>query len=637
MKILPQLFPQDAPRGRCLLTALLAFATSALIAAEPSAERVKEIAAWLPAQPASFTEPITDRAAWAARARQIEFTNVIADATALAANPIPAPDDSLYLEFTTIGNRARFEKVEFARRGGVGIFTLAECIENKGRFLAPLEALIASICAEKTWVWSAHDRALKNFRGEIVEIDLGVANFAWCLATADALLGDKLSPSTRALIRENLQRRVFQPFRSAVTENKPIYWMDFQFNWNAVCLAGTTGAALATLDKPEDRAWFIAATEIYIRNFLSGFTPDGYCSEGVGYWNYGFGHFTMLAETIRRSTGGKIDWLTDPAAISPAFYGARTEILAGIYPSIADAEPGIEPGERLMALLSDRFGFPVNQREPAKADAARRFYESLILTRSAVAAPKIPAPALLQDLNLRTWFPDGGVLIGRPGSPTNPPFAACIKGGSNHEFHNHNDVGTFMVVGGKTMLVCDPGKEVYTASTFGSKRYDSKVNGSYGHPVPLIAGQQQHDGAKTDAVLLASDFTPDQDRVKFDLRAAYAVPALHTLEREFIFRRGSAAALIVTDTVKFSTPSTYEGALLTWGKWERISPTEIRISDGADAIRVTVDSGGQAFELQAETLNEDVLTRVKPIRLGFKVTAPVEQLKFKLTIVPERR
>jgi len=32
---------------------------------------------------------------------------------------------------------------------------------------------------------------------------------------------------------------------------------------------------------------FAAAAEKYVENFLAGFTPDGYCSEGLGYWNYG--------------------------------------------------------------------------------------------------------------------------------------------------------------------------------------------------------------------------------------------------------------------------------------------------------------------------------------------------------------
>ncbi|MEO7597619.1 MAG: heparinase II/III family protein [Opitutus sp.] len=626
--------------ARSSLVALL-FGTIILpaLAIEPAPTRLQELTPWLAAKPASFTPPITDRAAWAARAGQIEFAHVVADAVAFAAHPIPPPDDSYYLAFTTDGNRSRWEKIELSRRGAVGTLTIAECLENKGRFVAPLEALITDLCAERTWVYSAHDKTLGNFRREIVEIDLGVANLGWSLATTQALLGDRLSPATRALLRENLARRVFQPYRDAVYGRRPeFWWMNGHMNWNAVCIAGVTGAALATLESPAERAWYIATAEHYIRHFLSGFTPDGYCNEGLGYWNYGFGHYAMLSETIRRATAGRLDLLTDPAATAPAFFGARSEILAGIYPYIADAEPPVQPGERLMALLGDRFGFPVARPAPTKPGLPRRFYEPLILTPVPdLGRKKIASHSDLHELSYRTWFSDGGVLIGRPASSTHPQFAVCVKGGSNNETHNHNDVGTFMVVQGHTMLICDPGKIVYTARNSSPQRYDSKVMGSYGHAVPLIAGHQQIPGPGTEARVLATALTPEKDTVKFDIRTAYAVPALKKLEREFIYERGARPSLTVADEVAFAEASTYEAALITWGQWEKTSDHELRLHDGNDAIRVTIDSGGQPFTVSPETLDKDVYTPVKPVRLALKVTAPVSTLRFVLTIAPEPR
>ena len=63
---------------------------------------------------------------------------------------------------------------------------------------------------------------------------------------------DKPSPGTRRLIRENVGRRVLQPFRDMVEGRRPeIYWLHVQNNWNAVCLAGVTGAALALEDSPK--------------------------------------------------------------------------------------------------------------------------------------------------------------------------------------------------------------------------------------------------------------------------------------------------------------------------------------------------------------------------------------------------
>lgn len=605
-----------------------------VLAKEPSAARVQELAGWLTPAPIGPAASITNRAAWAALATEHDFSGAINKAAALAKKPIPEQSDELYLDYSRTGNRDHWQKVAFNRRGMVQTFVMAECLENKGRFIAPLEKLIAALCAERTWVYPAHDRGQKNFRGEQVDIDLGSASLGWELACADRLLGDKLSPRTRRLVGQNLERRIFKPFRDSVRETRTGNgWLRVNNNWNAVCLAGVTGAALANLESPRERAWFIAAAEDYIRSFLSGFTPDGYCSEGVGYWNYGFGHFAMLSETVRRSTNGKLDLLTLPSAAKPALFGARTEILAGIYPSIADCSPSSQPSVTLLEFLTNRFDFdvPAHLRDSTK-DSAKYICETLTYATAPSNLPQIPARKELNEMPWRTWFPDGGVLISRPGPDATVPFAACVKGGNNDEHHNHNDVGTFMVVSGKRMLICDPGSEVYTARTFSSKRYESKVLSSFGHPVPVIAGKLQRAGSSARGVVLQSRFTPESDTLRLDIRSAYDVPDLQRLEREFRFQRGAAPSLTVTDEIAFSKASTYETALITWGKWQRVSESELLISDGADAVRVRIDSGGLPFEIVSETINEDVHTPTKPVRLGLKLKAPVTKAQFKVTV-----
>ena len=252
--------------------------------------QVEEIAAMLPARPTGLGEPMTNRGAWTRLAGQPAFQELLREARATAQQPLPESPDDLYLDYSKTGNRERWQKVAHLRRGRVPSFALAECLENRGRFLEPLEEAIRALCAERTWVMPAHDGRLDNFHGRAVEMDLGATMLAWDLATADYLLGEKLSAPTRQLLRDNLARRIFRPFREMVEgRRKEIYWLAATHNWNAVCLAGITGAALASVEAPGDRAFFVAAARHYIKNFLRGFTPDGYCSEGLGYWNYGFG------------------------------------------------------------------------------------------------------------------------------------------------------------------------------------------------------------------------------------------------------------------------------------------------------------------------------------------------------------
>ncbi len=619
----------------CPLLCVVVCGFTAFAAETPDPARIREIAALLPAQPAGFGQPITNRAAWVAfAARHPELDDVIPHAARLAAQPLPAQPDSLFLEYSQNGNRTRWQKVSGARRERIQIFTLAECLENQGRFLAPLETAIAALCAERTWVLSAHDPGLKNFRGETVEIDLGAAGLGVELATADYLLGHRLSPATQKLLRDNLERRIFAPYRAAVTGARPeFWWMHGHNNWNSVCLDGVTGAALATIGPAAERAWFIAVAEKNINSYLvGGFTSDGYCVEGLGYWNYGFGNFSWLAENIRQATGGKIDLLSAPMAAGPALFGLRSEIINGVYTTIADCHPGERPSGILMNYLGLRFGL---DRAPwREAELAGGLYEKMAMGFLPAELPSIRSANDSAGMSLRTWFPDGGVLICRPGVTAGIPFAAAIKGGNNGVSHGHNDVGSFSVVVGKTMVVCDPGGEVYTKRTFSSHRYDSKVLNSFGHAVPVVAGQLQRAGVEAHGVVTAKIFTAEADTLTLDMRSAYAVADLQKLERTFAFHRGQSPSLEVRDVAKFAGPENFETALVTWGGIRRVGENELELTDGEAAVRVTIDTQGRAFHLKQETIDEEVSSRRQPVRLGIALDAKVSAAAITLRISP---
>jgi len=624
------------PAQLLFLPVLLVASRVAARAEEPlDAGRIREIAATLPEHAVGPGQPMTNRAAWETlAARHPELNDVIPNAVRRAAQPLPEQPDSLFLEFSKSGDRRRWEKVADDRRTRVQVFTLAECLENKGRFLAPLEQTIAALCAERTWVLPAHDGALKNFRGETVEIDLGSSGLGVELATAGYLLGDRLSDGTRKLIRENLERRIFAPYRAAVSgAGKEFWWMRAGNNWNAVCLNAVTGTALAALDSAEDRAWFIAAAEKLIGHYLAGgFTPDGYCVEGLDYWNYGFTNFALLGENVRQATGGKVDLLARPQAAQPALFGLRSEICSGVYITIADCEPGLEPSGILMNYLYRRFGSSFARWRDAKLTGT--LYEQTTMGFLPPDLPQIHSEENLGDIPWRSWFPDGGVLICRPGGGAKVPFAVAIKGGNNGVNHGHNDVGSFSVVAGKTMVICDPGGEVYTARTFSAHRYDSNVLNSFGHAVPVVAGQLQRAGAEARGAVLGRSFTEAADTLTLDFRSAYAVADLEKLERTFVFQRGGSPSLEVRDEIKLASSQTFESALITWGTIRRVSGNELEIADGEDAVRVTIDTQGRAFELKQETINENVYSKRKPVRLGIALAAKVSTATVTLRISP---
>ncbi len=629
-----------------ILTLASLLASILLVGRAPAGEdkavdpaRVESLAAMLPEAPVGVGRPITDRQAWEAVAQAPEFKRVVSQAERLKDRPIPEATDELYLDFSRTGNRTRYQRVWSQRHSRFPALVLAECIENRGRFLPAIEEAIRAVCEEKTWVYPAHDRSLRNFRGETVEIDLGSAATSWNLATADYWLGDRLSRATRELIRSELERRCFQPFESYVREGKPrLWWATGTNNWNAVCLAGVNGAALAVIDSPQRRAWFIAAAEKYVQNFLRGFTSDGYCSEGLGYWNYGFGHYVLLAETVHQATGGREDLLAAPGVETIARFGVRMEIVPGVYPAFADCRPGSRPNARLSAFLSRRFGWGLKEVESEALLLAGGPSSSLftlgVYAFENSATRGDAAQTSATERPLREWFPDAGILICRPAPDAEHGLGAALKGGHNAEHHNHNDVGSYLVaLDGRTPLV-DPGSEVYTARTFSGQRYESDVLNSFGHPVPQVAGELQAPGRKAAAKVLAKQFTDEQDKLVLDLRAAYPVEGLQKLVRTFLFSREGKGRLTVTDEVELAAPRSFATALVTFSEWREAQAGRLVFGKGPAAVQVDVDTAGQDFAIDAEKIEEDLPGGRIPTRLGINLGKPVTAARLTITITP---
>jgi hypothetical protein len=599
------------------------------------AARIREIAALLPAQPAGFAWPIADRAPWQKLAADPVFSGTVHNAEKLFTKPLADVPDSLFLEFSKNGNRTHWQDAEFERRGRVSRLTLAEALEDQGRFLPALEQTIAALCAERTWLLPAHDGTLSNFYGKEITPDLGATGLAAELAAADYVLGDKLSPATRQMIRENIRRRVLEPFRAMIEgRQKETFWIRAPMNWNAVCVGNTVFAALALEPSREERAFFAAAGERCIRYYLSGFTPDGYCAEGIGYWNYGFGHFIVLTETLRRATGGKIDLMNDEQAIAPALFCRRSEIFPGIFPTIADCSPGTKATPQFTAYVCRRLGLDPGDNH--LTGDLNTLAETLMLSSVEENVPVVGRMKKLNDSPLRSVFASGGVLISRTAPEARPAFAVVLKGGNNNEPHNHNDVGSFSVVLGREMVICDPGGEVYTKRTFSAHRYDSKVLNSFGHAVPVIAGKLQKAGADARGIILETNFTDAADTLKLDIRSAYPVPELQKLERTFVFHRDEVPSLEVIDDVKYAAPETFETALITWGVIKQLDATTFQITDGDSTVRVTVDTGGRAFHAVQELINEDVESKRKPYRIGFalddKITDGIIRMRIEAVV-----
>ena len=582
--------------------------------------------------PQGVGKPIADRAAWEALGATKPYQALVRGAEKLLRRPLREVPDEVYLEFSRTGKRNTWQNAEGQRRRRLKPLVLAECIENKGRFLLAIVSLVKALCAERTWVLPSHDRDLGNFRGEKITIDLWSSALAWELATADWLLGDKLSAATRQEIRRNIRRRVLEPFReSAANGGKGAAgWLNAKHNWNSVCLAGVTGAALEQIESPHERAEFLAAAVKYSENYLKGYEEDGYCSEGLGYWNYGMGRYVLLAETIRQATAGEVDLIDRPLVSEIARFALKIQIINGVYPAFADCPVKAKPDHNLMYFISRRWGLGLSQYSEPRADGS--LFETMIYVFDAATPAMQSAPASAPAMPLRDWFHKGGILVSRPAAGSSCRMGVALKGGHNAEAHNHNDVGSYVVAVGDQAVLLDPGRERYTARTFSPKRYESNVLNSFGHPVPMVAGQLQREGSKARAEILKTEFTDQADMLEMEIRSAYPVEGLKSLVRTFVYSRQGQGLLTVTDKVELTSPQSFGAALITGGTCKQMDDGSLIVQRGREAVKVTIHTGGEPFKINIEPIKED--TPVKPTRIGVNLTKPVTTARITVRIEP---
>jgi hypothetical protein len=594
--------------------------------------RVMQIAALLPEKPSGFGKNYHSREVWDSLSKIPEYQNIIQESEKLLSIPFPAWDDEAYLLYFTKGTRPEGQKMMGDRHGWLGPLVIAECLENRNRFIPAIEMVFREIIGQRSWTHPAHDSRKQNFEGRNFTVDLGAANLGHSMAQAIFLLDDKLSPEIRKDILNVLYKRIFNPVLGTIAgKNKDQWWLTTTSNWNAVCLAGVTGAALSAIPGKAERAEFVAIAEKYSKNSVIGFTDDGYCTEGLGYFAYGFGHYVILREKILQATGNALDLFSDEKIKKIAAYAPNMEILNSIYPSIADCRTGTKAPSDILWYCSRNLGMGLEQYDTMSIKGA----PSNLITGLMYAFPNSASLSKISEVRseyapgIRSDFNYAGVLIVRPVKGTKCNIAAALKGGNNNEHHNHNDVGSYSVVVGDEMLMGDPGGPfVYRSNTFGSERYTAYKNlASYGHPVPLVAGEQQFPGKEAKAKIIRKSFSEKKDLFVMDIASAYKVEGLK-LVRFFTFDRRKQGKLIVRDEFSFAKPESFETALTTRAKCSETGKGKIEFSGERNKMVATIKAPGE-YEIGYETIQGDFTeyTRVV-IRLKDPVKKGVIEIEF---------
>lgn len=490
------------------------------------------------------------------------------------------------------GSRIEFEALYFDRRRRLAALVVAALKVGIEPYLPALEDTIWAICDEYTWCLPAHlmnhDAAVEG--EEFKQIDLFASETAHALSETCHIFRDQLNGLVVRRVQREIMERVLEPY---VALKRAYWWETCEINWSAVCAGNIGMAAIYLLPDSKVLLPIIGRVLASMDCFLEGFSEEGACLEGLGYWYYGFGYYVYFSELLKQRTGGKVDILqTDAKARRVAQFPQSCFLQGNHIANFSDCsrENGIQIG--IFSRLCEQFEeirVPTLDHLPPTIDHCGRFAGAV---RNVVWLNE----TLLREregLPLQTDFlPEAQWMVSRA-KVGNKLVSFAAKGGHNDEPHNHNDIGHFIWIVDGVRWFEDLGAGLYTKQYFGEERYSTLCNSSAGHSVPIINGSHQQEGIVHGAQVLAADCTDASDRFKLDLTKAYVVPILEKLERSFEFDK-LQGKLTISDSFEFSE----SGAAVTERFVSQHKP--VIVKDGE--IRLKIDF--EEDDTQASVAND---------------------------------
>lgn len=506
--------------------------------------------------------------------------------------PLKALPYSLFKLFRETGSRKEYEAEYFEHRDRLNSFAILALTDGHPQYLHALEDAIWAICEEYTWCLPAHlddspglvDNRQSFFseQGILKEksrdqermLDLFAAETAFALAEILSLLEEKLAWPVVGRGRMEIFRRVLEPY---IELNPMLWWETSTMNWAAVCAGSIGAAAMYLIDNDAVLAPLLKRVLETMDCFLDGFGADGACTEGIGYWAYGFGFYTYFTALLKQRTAGRIDLFQNEKVKQIALFQQKCYLTENDVVSFSDAAltgnylPGLAhylksvfeevrlPDGQFQAKLSD-------DRVPRWAHAVR----NLIWYN----------PHHVQGLMLETayYLPDAEWFISRQKLGHNI-ICFAVKGGHNDEPHNHNDIGSFILHGNGDNLLADLGRSQYTRQYFGAERYEYLCPSSRGHSVPIVEGAYQKPGREYRARMMEVQTAVDQDVVLMDIAKAYGEPNLESLLRKFVFEKTGDARLILNDEYTFEqVPASLTERLVTFFQPQESGESVIRVA-----------------------------------------------------------
>lgn len=408
---------------------------------------------------------------------------------------------SVFSEFRTNGNRVNYEGLNFEKRRQFAAIVMAEIMEGKGRFTNDIINGMGSFCEETWWGIPAH-YGKKIPVTEDQTVDLFNAETASLVAWTAFMLKpqfDKLVPELYGRVGSEIKRRILEPALST-----DYWWKKAGMNWNPWICSNWLTCVLIFEDDSEKKEDAISQIVNATQAFIDSYPEDGGCDEGPGYWDRAAASMFEILRLLPERQKEAVLGVNRNKIEAMASYAYKTYIGHDYCVNFADAHENkaiqqvniVYPfGRWLGDATMCGFGAYLAKQKNVLDNPAALYDKSgnfptlgrelMFLRDINNLIAETPREPVLND----TWFDNLQIMTARRGN-----LFLAMKGGTNGESHNHNDVGSFIVYADNEPLFIDPGVGEYTSKTFSNERYSIWTMQSQYHNLPQINGVDQKDG-----------------------------------------------------------------------------------------------------------------------------------------------
>jgi hypothetical protein len=482
--------------------------------------------------------------------------------------PLPELTDDLFREFYATGTRKNFEDVYFERRRMLGRAAISALVDGKdGKCIESTVRKFGETLAEFSWALPAHVNAPSG--KDAMHIDLFSAEMANMMAELAVAFGAKMPADLMASVRWRIHREFLENY---LHRHEDFWWAKAANHWNPVCHQGILGACLCLEQDPALLARLMVTARKYLSIYLDGFGRDGECSEGPGYWQYGFGAFSLLNEQLERRTAGVLSFFAGNDGVREiAQYGPRMCLSNFRFINFADSPSTGSLSASLLAYLGEKLGDPAlrahSYRSYARLSQAgvnlhAQRSDFLLYSRLVLRVP----PGHEDERQIEqgdVFLRDHGILIARGRDDRGNLWEFAAKGGNNAEHHNHNDCGSFILDINGTPVITEIGAPEYTRDYFRESRYHYLAARTLGHSLPVVNGCEQAAGPQYAARTVTQALAGDHAEFTVDITACYPGAAgCADLSRSFFLDKKSGV-LRVKEYYELTRQEGYETALIT--------------------------------------------------------------------------